>query len=350
MDRSKLPYNTLSKEELLARLEREKEPREIVSFYKYTSIKDPVTFRDDLYSSFHKLHILGRIYLAKEGINAQISVPRSSLAAFKKEVIKRFGDIPFKWALADDSDAKEPAFIKLIVKVKDKIVADGLDDGSFDPSDTGRHLSAAEFNKALAQQDTIVVDMRNRYESEVGHFKKAWLPEVDTFREELPLVLETLKDKKDKKVLLYCTGGIRCEKASAYMKHHGFTDVNQLSGGIIDYARQVKEEGLENAFIGRNFVFDERLSEPVTEDIISSCHQCGQKSARHINCKNDACHLLFIQCNSCQKEYEDCCSRECQEFLTLPASEQQKKRKELFPKKQGAPIRPRLADGGKTPF
>ena len=169
--------------------------------------------------------------------------------------------------------------------------------------------------------------MRNHYESEVGHFQGAILPDADTFREELPLVIDELKDKKDKKVLLYCTGGIRCEKASAYLKHNGFKDVNQLYGGIISYAHQIKEKGLENKFIGKNFVFDERLGERITDDIIATCHQCGNSCDDHTNCKNDDCHLLFIQCKSCAEKYQGCCTPECQEVTNLPVEDQRKLRK-----------------------
>jgi UPF0176 protein len=121
---------------------------------------------------------------------------------------------------------------------------------------------------------------------------------------------------------MYCTGGIRCEKASAWMKHRGFKHVFQLNGGIIEYARQVKEQGLENKFIGKNFVFDERLGERISPDIISHCHQCGAPCDDHTNCKNDGCHLLFIQCKSCAEKYDGCCSADCKNIVSLPAEKQ----------------------------
>jgi len=172
-----------------------------------------------------------------------------------------------------------------------------------------------------------VVDMRNHYESEVGHFRGAVLPDADTFRQELPMVTGLLKDQKDKKILLYCTGGIRCEKASAYLKHEGFEDVNQLNGGIIHYARQVEAEGLESKFIGKNFVFDERMGERITHEVISVCHQCGSASDRHVNCANDDCHLLFIQCESCAEGMKGCCTVACKSIIELPLEEQIKLRK-----------------------
>ena len=190
------------------------------------------------------------------------------------------------------------------------------------------HLNAREFNAILDDPNTIVVDFRNHYESEVGHFTGAITPDVETFRESLPIINEQLKDfKEDKNLVMYCTGGIRCEKASAYYKHQGFKNVFQLEGGIINYAKQIKEEGLESKFIGKNFVFDHRLGERITDDIIAQCHQCGEPCDTHVNCANEACHLLFIQCDSCAEKMENCCSTTCVETIYLPLEEQEKLRK-----------------------
>jgi len=125
---------------------------------------------------------------------------------------------------------------------------------------------------------------------------------------------------------MYCTGGVRCEKASAYLKHHGFQDVNQLYGGIIEYARQVKEENIESKFRGKNFVFDERLGERITDEVIAHCHQCGEPCDSHTNCANDDCHLLFIQCPACREKYQGCCSDECCQVISLPPGERVKMR------------------------
>ena len=171
-----------------------------------------------------------------------------------------------------------------------------------------------------------MVDMRNHYESEVGHFDGALLPESVTFKEELPLVKNLLSGMENEKVLLYCTGGIRCEKASAYLKNEGFKEVYQLSGGIVRYAQQVKESGLENKFKGKNFVFDNRLGERISDDVISICHQCGQKSDSHTNCANLNCNLLFIQCNDCSKKTKNCCSSTCLKTTFLSEEEQKKLR------------------------
>ncbi len=318
-------YNKLSKEEARKKLMEEPFKRTTVSFYRYVIIQNPAFFRDHLYYELAKLNCFGRIYVAREGINAQMSVPEDNWDAFiaVMENITYLQNMPLKMALEDDGKS----FYKLTIKVREKIVADGLNDDTFDVTNVGNHLSAEEFNAALEDPNTIVVDMRNYYESEVGHFVGAICPEVDTFKEELQEVVKILDNKKDNKVLMYCTGGIRCEKASAWMKHNGFTDVNQLHGGIISYAQQIKEKGLESKYIGKNFVFDERLGERITDDIISTCHQCGEPCDTHTNCANAECHLLFIQCPSCSEKYEGCCTPECQEIIHLPKEEQVARRK-----------------------
>lgn len=318
-------HNKYDKATLRNRLVNEPFKRITLSFYRYVIINELPAFRDGFYQKLSELEILGRIYLAHEGVNAQISVPEHNWNAFLELLnsYEEFNDVDLKIAIEDDGKS----FYKLIVRNRNKIVADGLQDDSFDVTNVGTHLSAKEFNEALVQPGTVVVDMRNHYESEVGHFKNAICPDADTFRQELPIVLDLLKDQKEKKILLYCTGGIRCEKASAFLRHHGFEDVNQLNGGIIHYARQVKSENIESKFIGKNFVFDERMGERITEDIISTCHQCGSLSDRHVNCANDDCHLLFIQCESCTEKTKGCCTPYCTEIFSLPLEEQIKLRK-----------------------
>ena len=299
--------------------------RRTLSFYKYHHIEDPKIFRDELYTLFDSLEVLGRIYVATEGINAQISVPTEKFEAFKKELFSISFLNGIRLNVAVDDNGK--SFFKLKILVRKKIVADGLDDSAFDVTDSGVHVSAQEFNQLADNPNTLIIDMRNHYESEVGHFKNAICPDVDTFREELQIAEDLMTEHKDKNLLMYCTGGIRCEKASAWMKYKGFKNVFQLDGGIIEYARQVKEQGLENKFIGKNFVFDERLGERITEDIISVCHQCGNPCDDHTNCKNDGCHLLFIQCEACAKEFNNCCSQECKDILALPVEQQKEIRK-----------------------
>jgi len=318
-------HNRVDKRLLKQRILNDTTPRTTLSFYRYVIIQDIEILRNELYRMWDKLGCLGRIYIAREGINAQMTVPTSQMNQFKEELytIPYFKDVPFKIAVEENGKS----FFKLVIKIKQKIVADGLNDDAFDVTNVGKHLTAKEFNEALENPDTIVVDMRNHYESEIGKFKNAICPDVDTFKEELPLVAEMLKEKKEKKLLLYCTGGIRCEKASAYFKHLGFEDVNQLHGGIIDYVRQVKNEGLENKFLGRNFVFDERMAERISEDIIANCHQCGKPFDLHTNCKNVACNLLFIQCPDCQEKMNNCCSEDCMNIVALPEDAQKELRK-----------------------
>ena len=318
-------FNKLNKDQALDLLNKEKFKRKTVSFYRYVKIENPSKLRDDLYLNWSGLKVFGRIYLAEEGVNAQISVPENNWDTFVTNVLSYtyFKDVPFKIAIEDDGKS----FFKLTIKVREKIVADGLDSCEYDVTNVGKHLTAKQWNDAI-EKGATVVDMRNHYESEIGRFKGAICPDSETFKEELPKVKQILKGQEEKQVLLYCTGGIRCEKASAYLKHHGFNDVNQLHGGIIDYARQLKQDtSLENKFEGRNFVFDERRGERISNDVISSCHQCGEPHDIHVNCRNVNCNLLFIQCERCKKKYKNCCSLDCIEVLNMPADKQKKLRK-----------------------
>lgn len=320
-----LLQNRVNKKELKKRIQEETLKRITVSFYRYVIIDNPQELRDSLFEQWNALKILGRIYVAHEGINAQMCVPEENWEIFKYNLDQdsRFANMPLKIAIEDDGKS----FYKLTIKTRPKIVADGLDDNAFDVTNVGNHLTAKEFNAAMENPETIIVDMRNHYESEVGKFIGAITPDADTFREELPMVIEELKDKKDKKIIMYCTGGVRCEKASAFLKHHGFKDVSQLHGGVIDYVRQIKAEGLESKFIGKNFVFDERVGERITDDVIAQCHQCGAACDTHVNCANDDCHLLFIQCEACTEKMKGCCTPECIHIASLPVEEQRALRK-----------------------
>ena len=319
-------YNTLSAEERAQLIDEAGKQRLTLSFYAYAKISDPKQFRDELFIAWNVLDALGRIYVAHEGINAQMSIPAENIDAFRDtlEVYDFMKGIRLNVAIDQD----DHSFLKLTIKVRHKIVADGLNDETFDVTNKGIHLKAKEFNNLLEDPNTIVVDFRNHYESEVGHFEGAITPDVETFRESLPIINEQLQDfKEDKNLLMYCTGGIRCEKASAYFKHQGFKNVYKLEGGIIEYTRQIKEENIESKFIGKNFVFDHRLGERITDDIVSQCHQCGKPCDNHTNCANDGCHLLFIQCDECKAAMENCCSTECLEIIHLPLAEQIKLRK-----------------------
>lgn len=319
-------YNTLSAEQRAKLIDEAGLQRLTLSFYTYAHITNPQQFRDELFIRWSELDVLGRIYVAHEGINAQLSLPSTNFESFKNFL----DTYPFlkgiRLNIAIEHDNK--SFLKLKIKVREKIVADGLNDDTFDVTNIGIHVKAKDFNRMIDDPDTIVIDMRNHYESEVGHFEKAITPDVDTFRESLPIINDRLQEYKEtKNLLMYCTGGIRCEKASAYFKHHGFKNVYQLEGGIIEYARQIKAEGFKSKFIGKNFVFDNRLGERITDDVIAQCHQCGKACDTHTNCKNDGCHLLFIQCDECAEKMQGCCSQTCAEIVSLPHEERKALRK-----------------------
>ena len=318
-------HNRVSQRELKERLLAEAEPRTTISFYQYFLIEDPQAFRDALYKDLVALKVFGRIYVATEGINAQISVPTNYVDAFR-EVLEQIPALRgLRLNIAVDDDGK--SFWVLKIKVRDKIVADGIDDPDFDMQRKGKYVDAAAFNKLTDDPTTVVIDMRNHYEFEVGHFEHAIEIPSDTFREQLPMAAEMMSADKEKNIIMYCTGGIRCEKASAYMLHRGFKNVYHLEGGIIHYANKAKELGLPNKFHGKNFVLDNRLGERISAEIIAHCHQCGAPADTHVNCANEGCHLLFIQCEACAAKYEHCCSTACQETIHLPVDEQKALRK-----------------------
>ncbi|MBX2814877.1 MAG: rhodanese-related sulfurtransferase [Saprospiraceae bacterium] len=320
-------FNKVNKGELKARLQESDVIRTTLSFYRYVTIEEPASFRAMLFKRLEEMAVYGRIYVAKEGINGQISVPQSNL----NELHDYLDGLPLltgmRLNIAIDDDGK--SFYVLKIKLREKIVADGLPEGAVDPAKGGTHIDAETFNQMTDREDTVVVDMRNHYESEVGHFEGALCPDVETFRESLPLVHDLLEEHRSKNIVMYCTGGIRCEKATAYFRKQGFENLYQLDGGIIEYARQVKARRLANKFKGKNFVFDERLGERITGEVIAQCHQCGTACDDHTNCANDACHLLFIQCPTCAEKFDQCCSSKCKDFISLSAEDQAKTKKDL---------------------
>lgn len=318
-------YNTIDRRILKEQMLTSTERRITISFYKYHHIGNPTFFRDYLFTHWENIGVLGRTYIAHEGINAQISIAESQLEVFRSYLVDILflKDVRLNIAYQDDGKS----FYKLKLKLRKKIVADGIDDPTFDPSNTGIHLNAAQFNELTNQQDTILIDMRNHYESEVGHFENAILPDADSFRDEIGMVEKMLIGKEDKNIVMYCTGGIRCEKASAYLKHKGFGNVHQLEGGIIKYAQDAKTAGIKNKFKGVNFVFDERMSERISDDVLALCHQCGKPCDTHINCMNEGCHVLFIQCPECKEKFNACCSEECKEIISFPREQQRELRK-----------------------
>lgn len=317
-------HNRVSTRVLKERLMAEPFRRLTISFYRYVHIDDPAGFRDSLYMALFGWQVFGRIYVASEGINAQISVPEHHMESFRRYI----DSLPLlrgvRLNLAVDHDGK--SFYLLKIKVREKIVTDGINDPSFDVNRKGTYLDAAAFNRMAADPQTVIVDMRNHYEYEVGHFDRALPVPSDTFREQLPMAAEMLQEHKDKNIVMYCTGGIRCEKASAWLLHQGFRHVYHLEGGIIHYVHTARQQGLPLLFRGKNFVFDERMGERVTEDVISHCHQCGRPCDTHVNCRNEGCHLLFIQCPACAEAYEGCCSEACQQERQLPPEERRHRR------------------------
>lgn len=320
-----LLHNRIDASILKQRLLEEKEPRTTISFYNYFQIVNPQEFRDYLYKNLSDLKVFGRIYVAKEGINAQISVPSSNFDAFKIFLysIPELNNLRLNIAVDDDGKS----FWVLKIKVREQIVADGIEDVDFNMHVKGKYVDAKQMNEMLDAGNTVVIDMRNHYEYEVGHFENAIEIPSDTFRQQLPMAVDMMKGNEDKNIIMYCTGGIRCEKASAYMLHKGFQNVFHLEGGVINYAKQAKEQNIPSKFIGKNFVFDNRLGERITEDIIAKCHQCGKPADTHTNCVNSGCHLLFIQCEDCAKEFNGTCCTECKEIISLPEEQQKEIRK-----------------------
>lgn len=307
-------HNRVSNQELRVRMLAESEPRTTLSFYRYFTLIDPQGFRDAFYRALTALKVFGRVYIASEGINAQISVPTKCFSALRKilgALHLQLDKLRFNVALEDDGKS----FWVLRMKVRSRIVADGIEDPTFNPANVGRYLKAEEVNAMADEPDVLFVDMRNHYEYEVGHFDQAIEIPSDTFREQLPMAVDMLRNDKDKKIVLYCTGGIRCEKASAWMLHNGFKNVYHVEGGIIEYTRRARVKGLPLKFIGKNFVFDERLGERITPHIIAYCHQCGDPCDSHTNCRNQECHLLFIQCPMCTETYGGCCGAICQKKI-----------------------------------
>jgi UPF0176 protein len=308
----------------MKKLSEETVPRQTISFYRYVMIEEPEKLRDELFLAWSELGVLGRVYVSREGINAQINLPLPNVEKLRAhlDASKYFAQVPFKFAI------EEPAtpFWKLVIKVRKQIVADNLVEGSYDITNVGKHLNAVEFHEEI-DKGAIVVDMRNKYESDIGKFETAITPSSQRFGDELKEVIDTLADKKQEKILLYCTGGIRCEKASAFLKHHGFQDVNQLYGGIINYKHEIEKEGLPSKFIGKNYVFDGRMAEAVTSDVIGKCYTCGSPADAYDNCANDLCHALFIQCADCKSTMLGTCSPECQKIAALPIEERKVLRK-----------------------
>jgi len=276
----------------------------ILLFYKYTDVKNPKDFANTHLEMCKKLGVLGKVLVAKEGINGSVSGTKAQVEKYKKELKKdkRFSDVQFK----EDVGKMRP-FAKMSVLVKREIVR--LGKRKTDWRKTGKHISPKEFLDIYKKkEDVIILDARNNYESRVGKFKNAITPDITTFRE-FPKVATMLKDKKNKKIVMYCTGGIRCEKASAYLIQKGFKDVSQLDGGIIKFGKQFPDTVWE----GKCFVFDKRLLVPINskDKPIAKCEICNIGCDLYRNCRNLPCNKLFIMCPDCENKMNGCCSNSC---------------------------------------
>ncbi|MBX9852339.1 MAG: rhodanese-related sulfurtransferase [Cytophagaceae bacterium] len=277
----------------------------IVLYYCYTPIEDPEAFREQHHYFCHSLNLLGRIIVAKEGLNGTLSGLKEDCQKYM-DTLKadpRFASIDFKV-----EESAVHGFQKLHIRVKPEIVHSSLH--HIDPTQqTGIHLEPKEFKEMKDQEDVVILDVRSNYEHKVGKFKNAITLDIENFRD-FPDKIKELEKYKDKKVITYCTGGIKCEKASAYLLEQGFKDVYQLHGGIIKYG--IEEQGED--FEGKCYVFDNRIIADINKvnpTVIATCYVCGVVNDRMINCANPVCNLHVPICENCGWEKEGACSDEC---------------------------------------
>ena len=278
-----------------------KDKRYIVSsFYKYFALENPEKALKEVRLWCSKNNILGRILLAKEGISGAICGIDKNMKKFEaglKKIID-FDDLWFK-----HEPVKDQVYHKIVVRVKPEIIAFGA---KVNVKNAGRHINPKELKRMLdSGKEVIMLDARNEKEYKVGRFKNALSLEIDLFKD-FPKKINKIKDLKDKKIVMYCTGGIRCEKSSAYLKEQGFTDVNQIEGGIINYFNEVGGEHFE----GGLYVFDDRIVASVNSPI-SICKFCSKPSDKYLDCFNLDCNKLFICCDSCREKMFGCCSSLC---------------------------------------
>jgi len=280
---------------------------EVLLYYKFTPVDDPESFCSHHKKFLKTLGVKGRIYIGSEGINGTLAGTPDQMNAYKEYLKEKqgFENTEFK---TDESDTLP--FAKLICKVRDEIVSIHMD--GLNPEEGGRHLKPEEWREIIeSDEDYVMIDVRNDYESKIGHFEGALTPEVNTFYE-FPEWLEKAEILKEKKILMYCTGGIRCEKFSVLMKQRGWEDVNQLHGGILNYAK--KEDG--KYFKGKCFVFDDRLVVPVNKnnlEPVARCEITGKPADSYINCANMECNKLFVCSEEGAERMEGCCSEECRQ-------------------------------------
>ncbi|HET7656735.1 MAG TPA: rhodanese-related sulfurtransferase [Bacillales bacterium] len=284
----------------------------VLLYYKYVPIEDHETFAREHLDFCKELGLRGRILVAEEGLNGTVSGTVAQTDVYMETLRKdpRFSDIEFKIDPADGH-----AFKKMFVRARDEIVSLKLEEDVNPNKLTGEYLDPKDFYEELQKDDVVVLDARNEYEYRIGHFRGAINPDIESFRELPKWIEENLKDKKDKRVLAYCTGGIRCEKLTGYLKKEGFENVAQLHGGIVTYGKDPEVKG--RLYEGKCYVFDDRRMVPVnrTEEdrVIGECFHCGKTEDRYVNCANPECNRQYICCESCETKYKRSCSDECRE-------------------------------------
>lgn len=279
-------------------------------YYCYSRIEDAEQFASDHLQFCKSLSLVGRIIVADEGLNGTVSGVAESCKMYMDTLHAdpRFSKIDFKI-----DNVEEPSFIKMHCRYKSEIVHSGLrDPGIINPEKkSGIHLEPADFVKMKDDQDVVIVDVRSNYEHSIGRFKNAVTFDIENFRD-FPAMINELAQYKDKKIVTYCTGGIKCEKASALLLHEGFENVYQLHGGIIKYGKEAGGEDFE----GKCYVFDNRVAvdvNTVNPVVISTCRNCGANTTKMINCANPECNEHFIQCDACGEKLDGACSALCQE-------------------------------------
>lgn len=280
----------------------------VLLYYFFAPIEDPDAYAAEHRRFCEELGLRGRILIASEGINGTCSGTTEACEAYMNWVRSdpRFADIEFK---IDEADGH--VFKALYIRVRPQIITISEELSVPVHERTGTHLSPAEWKEMLDDPDVVVVDGRNAYESEVGRFKNAICPPVQNFREITSWLLEHKPDFEGKKILTYCTGGIRCEKLTAWMIDAGFENTYQLHGGIVMYGKDPATQG--EGFLGVNVVFDDRVAVSAGEKatIVTHCRECGELSANYVNCANVECNLRMIMCPSCEEKTGRCCSPEC---------------------------------------
>lgn len=285
---------------------------QVLLYYKYVPIEDPETFRDEQKALCDEIGLMGRILVAHEGINGTVSGTPEQTEQYMQAMRKdpRFFDIVFKI-----EESQGHAFRKMKVKVKSEIVHLSLEDDVNPHQVTGKHLKPKDFYEAMQDDDVVILDARNTYEYDLGHFRNAIRPDIETFRELPDWIRKNFSQYKDKKVLTYCTGGIRCEKFSGFLVEEGFKDVSQLEGGIISYGYDEEVRG--RLWDGKMYVFDDRISVPVNRTdeakVVGECYYCGESEERIVKCGNPECNKHLIMCEDCEHEHLRSCSSECKE-------------------------------------